>query len=128
MRRALAFALLLLCGCPPSTPTPSTEAPPPATDGTAPVGSKAPVDPLQGSIFTKEQVLEVFEAEYKAGLPGAGPEAQAEKQRVLQKHRLVDASGAPDGPRTDAYERAIAALAAADDGKPWSAYVDTLPR
>lgn len=128
MRRAPVLALLLCCGCPPTPPPPpSTETPPPATDGVAPVGSKAPVDPLAGSIFTKEQVLEVFEAEHRAGLPDAGPAAQAEMKRLLLKHRLVDASGARDGPRQDAYDRALSALASVDDGKPWSAYIATLP-
>lgn len=123
------LALLLLTGCPP-TPGPT---PPPTTD-TAAVPSAGPTtepprDPLAGSVFTKEEVLEIYRAEHAAGLPGS-PDvvkaAQAERDKVLRAHKLIDADGDPIAARSGAYERALEALA--KDEASWAEFVETLPR
>lgn len=119
-------ALVALTGCPP-TPGPT---PPPSTD-TAAVPSagtttEPPKDPLAGSVFTKEQVLEIYRAEHAAGLPGASDAAKAEKDRVLRLHKIVDQDGDPIAARTGAYERALEALA--KDEATWAEFVETLPR
>lgn len=120
--------LLALTGCPPTpgpTPPPSTDAAPVPSAGPATV-TEPPKDPLAGSIFTKEQVLAIFRAEYAAGLPDAKPEAKAERDQVLLQHGLIEADGDEVPARVGAYERAVEALA--KDSERWAEFVETLPR
>lgn len=124
---ALALAAIV-AGCPPSGPTPKGPDPAPTTTAStgAPTSGAPAADPLQGSVFTRDEVLAIYRAEHLAGLPGAGEEARAERDRVLRRHRLVDDQGAEVPARARAYERALEALANDEDG--WAAFVETLPR
>lgn len=109
---------VLLCGCPPSTQDPKLP-----KDGTAAVESKTPTapedaDPLAGSIFTKEQLFDIYRGEQQGG---------AERKAALAKNRLIDASGNEVPSRVKAYERALRQYAEKDpDG--WSSFLETLPQ
>lgn len=131
MRSTLSVALALalapaLTGCPPA-PGPT---PPPATDTAAVPSAGAttepPKDPLAGSVFTREQVYEIYRAESPCGLPGATDADRAERDRVLRKHELIDSDGDEVPARVRAYERALETLA--KDEEAWAEFVKTLPR
>src|SRR5687768_8506464 len=86
----LLLLVAALTGCPESGKTGGDGA---VVDSstTATPGSSTPTpkDPLAGSVFKREEVEEIFRAEHAAGAR-PGPETEAERQRVLRKHRLVD--------------------------------------
>lgn len=123
--RTLAPALLLvaaLTGCPGSGKTDGGDgAPVDSSSVSAPTSKEAPKDPLAGSVFKREEVLEVFFAEQAAG-QDPRPETEAERMRVLKKHRILDEEGREVPARARAYERALQALAA--DEQAWSAEVE----
>jgi hypothetical protein len=110
---------VFLCGCPQPT-----EPPAPPKDGTAAIKSEASstapedADPLAGSIFTREQVFEIYRGEQQGG---------AARKAVLARHRLIDAAGNDVPLRVKAYERALKQFAEKDpDG--WSSFLETLPQ
>lgn len=110
---ACACAFLAL-GCPPSDPTPD-----PQPEGPAEVTSQAaeaPGDPLEGSLFTKEQLFELYRAEQAGG---------AERTKVLHKHRLLDAEGNESPKRVAAYEDALERYASGDP-EGWADFVQSL--
>ncbi|MEZ6185169.1 MAG: hypothetical protein R3F62_09195 [Planctomycetota bacterium] len=118
MRRARFLAgagLLFLLGCPGPDPEPGP-------DGTAPVESDAtpepatPADPLEGSLFSKEQLFEIYRAEHQGG---------AERTRVLRAHKLLDAEGSENRRRIEAYEDAIGRYAQGDP-EGWADFVQSL--
>ena len=106
-------SLLLALGCPPAN------GPDPGPD-TAPVESSTPNepsgDPLEGSLFTKDQLFEVYRAEQAGG---------AERTKVLRKHRLLDAEGSENRRRVEAYEDAIRRYASGDP-EGWADFVQSL--
>lgn len=123
------IVLLALTGCPGD---PSGKAGDPAvvdssTTGAPTSGSAttAPQDPLAGSVFTREEVFELFRAEHVAGADPT-PANEAERKRLLAKHRLVDDEGREVIARMRAYDRAVQALA--EDTEAWAAFVESLPR
>lgn len=95
-----------------------------ATTG-APASAGAPQDPLAGSIFSRDEVLELFRAEHAAGADPT-PENEAERRRLFTKHRLIDEEGREVIARVRAYDRAVQALA--EDAEAWAAFVESLPR
>lgn len=123
-RRLLAFLasslVVLAVGCPPDKPPP----PPGPGDGT-PTDPNAPkplsdgqaTDPLEGSVFSKDELLEIYAAE-------ASGDA-ARRDAALRKHRLIDAAGQEVPARVQAYERALQRLAAADP-EGWSKTLESL--
>jgi hypothetical protein len=123
---------LALAGCPGGgagkspvvqpAPVSSTSA---AGPGSATTGAPAPKDPLAGSIFSADEVREIYRAEYRAGADPT-PETQAERERVLKAHRLIDDQGREVPARARAYERALKTLA--QDAQGWSQFVETLDR
>lgn len=122
----LALLLAALAGCPDAGKT--------GPDGVAPIESatvaprttgEAPKDPLAGSVFSREEVLEVFFAEQAAGR-SPSPETEAARLRALKKHRLVDEEGREVPARARAYERALQALAA--DAEAWAAEIEARDR
>ena len=127
MRTSLAAAFapallgLALAGCPPDPgPQPpqgeGDPAPPASADTPAP--PPPPADPLAGSVFSKEQLFELYRAEQKGG---------AERERVLREHRLLDQGGQEIPARVKAYEAALQQYAR-NDPEGWSDFVETLPR
>jgi hypothetical protein len=130
VKRCLPALLLALAGCPDSTGTgkdgpavvDSSSAQGPTSATTATPTSK---DPLAGSIFTRDDVHELYRAEAAAAADPT-PERLAEKKRVLAKHRLIDDEGREVPARARAYERALQALGQDEEG--WSAFVETLDR
>lgn len=120
---ACGLGLLLsavLSGCPPDPgpqpPGPGGDTAPPATSAapeTAP-----PADPLEGSVFNREQLFEIYRAEQAGG---------AERERVLRAHRLLDQGGQEVPARVKAYEAALQQYASRDP-EGWAAFVETLPR
>lgn len=131
-RTVSALALLLalpLAGCP-ADPDPAGAGQGVATVASAtPAGATSattgPHDPLAGGIFSRDEVLELFRAEHAAGADPS-PETEAERRRVLMKHRLLDDEGREVIARMRAYDRAVQALA--EDAEAWAAFVETLPR
>jgi hypothetical protein len=125
-----AFLLtLLLAGCPgdPSGKTGEGNAPVDSSTTAAPASgtTAGPQDPLAGSVFTREEVLEIFRAEHVAGADPT-PANEAERKRLLVKHRLVDEEGREVIARMRAYDRAVQALA--EDTEAWATFVESLPR
>ena len=73
---------------------------------------------MAGSIFTKEQLFEIYQGEQQGG---------AARKAVLAKNRLIDAAGSDVPLRVKAYERALKQYAEKDpDG--WSSFLETLPQ
>ena len=123
---AVVALLLAVAGCPDAGKTDGKgEAPVDSSTASTPTSKDAPKDPLAGSVFKKEDVLEVFFAEQAAGQDGT-PEAAAERVRVLKKHRILDEEGREVPARARAYERALQALA--QDEQAWSAEVEARGR
>jgi hypothetical protein len=123
---AVALLLLALAGCP--DPSGKTGEGPAVVDSTttgAPASAGAPQDPLAGSIFSREEVLELFRAEHAAGAEPT-PAHEAERRRLFTKHRLIDEEGREVVARVRAYDRAVQALA--EDAEAWAAFVESLPR
>lgn len=107
----------ILCGCPDSggagpSPTPSASA--------SPTASATPADPLEGSLFSKDELFDLYRAQMQ------GPEDPASKE-LLTKHRLIDAAGQPVKARQEAYQRALKRFAERDP-QGWSEFVDSLAR
>lgn len=129
--RTCAFAVLalLLAGCPgdPSGKTGDPAVIDSSTAGVPTSGSTTttPPDPLAGSVFTREEVHELFRAEHLAAADPT-PANEAERKRLLVKHRLVDDEGREVIARMRAYDRAVQALA--EDTEAWAAFVESLPR
>ena len=118
---ASLFVAAVLCGCP-DDPKPDPKAPP--KDGAAAVDSETSgatpetVDPLAGSIFTKEQLFAIYRGELTGG------EA---RKAALAKNRLIDKAGNDVPLRVKAYERALKQYAERDP-EGWSAFLETLPQ
>lgn len=124
------IAALALVGCPDSTPPTGND--PARVDSSSTVATpasgspaQAPADPLAGGIFTREEVLELFRAEHRAGAHPS-KESEAARLRVFKKHRLIDDEGREVPARVRAYERAVQALA--EDAEAWSEFVESLER
>lgn len=115
----LALALAPLLGCPPDQSGQGLA--PPGSAATAPTATSQepapPADPLQGSVFTREQLFELYRAE-RMGDP--------ERARVLRLNGLLDASGQEVPARVRAYEAALQQYAT-NDPQGWSEFVETLP-
>lgn len=79
-------------------------------------GRRGPGDPLEGSLFTKEQLFELYRAEQAGG---------AERTKVLHKHRLLDAEGNESPKRVAAYEDALERYASGDP-EGWADFVQSL--
>ena len=109
-------SLLLALGCP-EVPDPEGERPDqPAEVESQTDGTDEPSDPLAGSLFTKEQLFEIYGAEQRGG---------AERTKVLRKHRLLDAEGAENRKRVAAYEDALKRYASGDP-EGWADFVQSL--
>lgn len=117
---SLALASLLsLTGC----PDPSSKSGKSGSEKTDEAGKTdapaAPEDPLEGSLFNKEELFAIYVAYQSPKDPASG--------ELLRKQRLVDAAGERVEARHEAYERALSRYAKRDP-KGWSAFVATLPR
>jgi len=118
----LAAALLPLAGCPDGDDP--DDAPPTANGEGEAEAEGAPDDegdgdeaPLAGSIFTREELFAIYAAYMD--------DDEAARERVLREHRLIDATGAEDPARVQAYDRALKRYAERDpDG--WAEFVDSL--
>lgn len=113
-RLLIAVLSLSLLGCPPT--------PGPGGDGVASPSSESvggtptPTDPLEGSVFSQEELFEIYAA------------YQAEDGReVLRKHRLVDAEGKEQPTRVKAFDAALETYAKRDP-EGWAAFVESLGR
>lgn len=115
---ALLISAPLLLGCPPAK-TDKTDEPGKTskTDTTDEPGQQTPADPLEGSVFSKEELFAI----YRAYLT---PDAQASRA-LLRKHRLVDQDGKEVAARVAAYDRALERYADLDRAG-WSAFVESL--
>lgn len=118
-RAALLALLFALAGCPQDPPKPAggEGAGPGSSASVAEPASTAPADPLAGSVFSREQLFELYRAEQAGG---------AERDRVLREHRLIDATGQEVPSRVKAYLAALQQYAK-NDPEGWSAFVETLP-
>ena len=113
----LPFAGLVFAGCPNGDgPKPSPTAAESPTPGESPA-TDGDQDPLAGSIFSKEDLFEIYAAEAAGG---------EKKAAAYKKHRLVDASGQPVTAREEAYERALKQFAS-KDREGWAKFVESLP-
>lgn len=123
------FALLatvLLTGCP------DPKSPPKEGGGATDEGGKDPkaggdsddpnagksTDPLEGSVFDKETLFEIYEGDQAGG---------AERLAVFKKHRLADAQGTLVPIRVAAYERALKRYASGDP-EGWSVFLESLAK
>jgi formiminotetrahydrofolate cyclodeaminase len=114
----IALLPLLLLGCPdPSAKTTKSESS--KSESSKSESSKTDEDPLEGSIFDKDELFAIFAAYRKPKDP--------KSQALLRKHRLQDASGQAIATRVEAYDRAVKRFAELDH-KAWSAFVETLER
>lgn len=129
MRRPHAALVVLAAALTAGCPDPGPEPVDPPGDGSAPIASAGPAgpadgdsrtaaDPLEGHIFTRTDVEELFAAER------AGGDA---RQGALRKHGLIDARGQEVPGRVRAYERALQTLAEKDPAG-WSDFLLTLER
>ena len=115
----------LLAGCPdepvPPPPTNPGQGGAGQVEGSTPgggEGAKPGEDPLAGSVFSKDELFEIYAAEL------AGGEA---REAALREHRLIDAQGREVPARARAYERALQQYAQGDPAG-WSAFLEGLPR
>lgn len=119
-RRAALLAPILaaLLGCPPDPPQPvNGKVAPPTSETIAQPASTTPADPLAGSVFSKEQLFQIYRAEQAGG---------AERDRVFADLRLMDAAGQEIPTRVKAYQAALQQYAK-NDPEGWSAFVESLP-
>lgn len=114
----LALSASLLLGCPPAK-TGKTDEPDKTakTDEGGKTGKQAPADPLEGSVFSKDELFAIYRA-YQT------PEAEASRA-LLRKHRLIDQDGKEVAARVAAYDRALERYADLDRAG-WSAFVESL--
>jgi hypothetical protein len=120
MRVFVALLLtVLLTGCPPDGPDQPDPSPDPsasaAPDASAPEAS--PADPLEGSVFSKEELFEIYAAYQE--------DDATKRNEVLRKHRLVDANGKEQAVRVKAFDQALQTYAERDP-EGWAVYVDSL--
>jgi len=113
----IPFAGLAFLGCPNGDgPKPS----PTASESPSP-GESPPTDgehdPLAGSVFSKDDLFEIYAAEAAGG---------EKKTAAYKRHRLLDASGQPVTAREEAYERALKTYAT-QDREGWAKFVESLP-
>lgn len=108
-------SLLAVLGCP-EVPDPEGERPDQPAEVESQTDGTEPSDPLAGSLFTKEQLFEIYGAEQRGG---------AERTKVLRKHRLLDAEGEENRKRVAAYEDALKRYASGDP-EGWADFVQSL--
>lgn len=111
---ASALGLALLSGC----PDPGVEGPSPTPSPDASASPSAPADPLEGSLFSREELFAIYAAQM-------APADDAAARALLLKQRLLDAQGAPVKARQEAYQRALKRFAERDPGA-WSEFVNSL--
>ena len=117
MQALVILLSLATLGCP--DPSAGTEGSP-APSGTpgATLGATPPGDPLEGSLFSKEELFALYRAKM-------APANDAPAIALLKKHRLIDAEGKPVKARQEAFQRSLKTYAERDkDG--WSEFVDGL--
>ena len=117
---ALALSAPLLLGCPPAK-TGKTDEPDKTakTDEGGKTGKQASADPLEGSVFSQDELFAIYAA-YQ------DPDLDA-RNAVLRKHRLVDAQGQEQAVRVKAFDQALETYASRDP-EGWAEFVESLGR
>ena len=120
MRAWILLLALALLGCPPDSGAPSPSPTPTASAGPdAEPSPTEPVDPLEGSVFSQDELFAIYAA-YQ------DPDLDA-RNAVLRKHRLVDAQGQEQAVRVKAFDQALETYASRDP-EGWAEFVESLGR